>query len=249
MFLPIALSLGERALSFGLCKLGFSGGLAFAIIRFGVRALFSGSLEVVCWMDEAPAFPGGSKSTSSLPSPSDPSSESSGGETDSFGIQVLLESYSSKEGESSVNQPPADQVAVPVPEEAARSPHVVPYPYHPDEVIGGDSVSAIERRLLAASPTPTYFELSQARMEAEDLFEVKVEIVRVMLGLHPEGDWMGRGARALDNPRTSTGEQSLEKLTTLLSDLQSGGVHSDSFKELKGKVFLRGDDEDEHSAA
>ncbi|EEF31542.1 conserved hypothetical protein [Ricinus communis] len=230
MFLPIALSLGERALSFGLCKLGFSGGLAFAIIRFRVRALFSGSLEVVCWMDEASAFPRGSKSTSSLPSPSDPSSESSGGGgTDSFRIQVLLESYSSKEGELSVNQPPADQVVVPVLEEAARSPHV--------------------RRLLAASPTPTYFELSQARMEAEDLFEVKVEIVRVMLGLHPEGDWMGRGARALDNPRTSTGEQSLEKLITLLSDLQSGGVHSDSFKELKGKVFLRRDDEDEHSAA
>eukprot|EP00257_Ricinus_communis_P012483 XP_002535061.2 uncharacterized protein LOC8272741 [Ricinus communis] len=37
----------------GLCKLGFSGGLAFAIITFGVRALFSGSLGVVCWMASA----------------------------------------------------------------------------------------------------------------------------------------------------------------------------------------------------
>lgn len=148
-----------------------------------------------------------------------------------------------------MNQPSADQVAVPVPEEAARSPHVVPYPYQPDEVIGGDSVDAIERRLLAAKPSPSDFELRQARIDAEDLFEVKVEIVRAMSGLHPEGDWMGRGARALDNNRTSTGEQSLEKLSTLLSDLQSRGVNSDSFKELKAKVFLRRNDDAEHSAA
>lgn len=37
---------------------------------------------------------------------------------------------------------------------------------------------------------------------------------------------MGRGARALDNLRTATGEPSLEKHNTLLSDLQSGGVNS-----------------------
>ena len=36
--------------------------------------------------------------------------------------------------ESSVNQPPANPVASP--EEAASPPHVVPYPYQPDEVIG-----------------------------------------------------------------------------------------------------------------
>ncbi|EXB64603.1 hypothetical protein L484_017935 [Morus notabilis] len=36
----------------------------------------------------------------------------------------------------------------------------------------------------------------QARIQAEDLFEVKVEIFRVMSGLDPEGDWLGRGARA-----------------------------------------------------
>jgi hypothetical protein len=70
-----------------------------------------------------------------------------------------------------------------------------------------------------------------------------------MAGLHPEGDWMGRGARALYNLRTATGEPSFEKLTTLLSDLQSGGVNSDSFKELTKKVFLRGENHDEHSAA
>lgn len=47
-----------------------------------------------------------------------------------------------------------------------------------------------------------------ARIQAEDLFEVKVEVIRLMLGLDPTGDWMGRGARALDNnPRTATGEE------------------------------------------
>ncbi|EEF41993.1 conserved hypothetical protein [Ricinus communis] len=116
-------------------------------------------------------FPRGSKSTSSLPSPSDLSRK------------------------SLVNQPLTDQIPILVLEEAARSSHVVPYSYHPNEVIGGDSVSTIERQLLAASPTPTYFELSKARMEAKDLFEVKVKIFKVMSGFHPEGDWMGRGAQ------------------------------------------------------
>lgn len=183
-----------------------------------------------------------------LPSPSDPSSESSERETDSFGIQVLLESDSEKAEESSVNQPPADSVAVPEPEAAARSPRVVPYPYQPDEVIGGDSVYAIERRLLSAKPSPSYFDLMQARIDAEDLFEVKVEIVRIMSGLDPQGDWLGRGARALDNPR-GTGEHSYDQLSHLLSDLQSGGIHSDSFKNLKGNCFLGREDNDDHSAA
>lgn len=57
-------------------------------------------------------------------------------------------------------------------------------------------------------------------MEAEDLFEVKVDILRVMSVLDPEGDWLGRGARAPENSRTSTGEYSLDKLHTLLSDLE-----------------------------
>jgi hypothetical protein len=177
----------------------------------------------------------------------EPSSESSGRETDSFGIQVLLESFSEKGGESSVNQPPADPVDGPVPEEAAISPRVVPYPYLPDEVIGGDSVEAIERRLLAAKTPPSYFDLMQARIDAKDLFEKKVEIVRVMSGLHPQGDWLGQGARALDNP-SGTGEHTFGYLSNLLSDLESGGTHSDSFKRLTGKVFLKRYDDDDHSA-
>ncbi|MBA0632467.1 hypothetical protein Godav_001197 [Gossypium davidsonii] len=51
-----------------------------------------------------------------------------------------------------------------------------------------------------------------ARIQAEDLFEVKVEIIQQMADLDPMGDWMGRGARALENPHTATGEESLEKL-------------------------------------
>ena len=43
-----------------------------------------------------------------------------------------------------------------------------------------------------------------ARIQAEDLFEVKVEIIQQMADLDPTGDWMGRGARALENPHTAT---------------------------------------------
>ncbi|KAK6791544.1 hypothetical protein RDI58_010625 [Solanum bulbocastanum] len=40
-----------------------------------------------------------------------------------------------------------------------------------------------------------------------------------MAPLDPEGDWEQRGARALDNPRTATGEELLGRLYTLLEDL------------------------------
>ncbi|KAI5582037.1 hypothetical protein POPTR_007G062262v4 [Populus trichocarpa] len=76
-----------------------------------------------------------------------------------------------------------------------------------------------------------------ARIHAEDLFEVKVEIIKLMAVLDPTGDWMGRGARALDNPRTATGEESVGKLYSLLEDLQTNGVQSPSYKKWKGKVF------------
>ena len=179
-----------------------------------------------------------------LPGPSGPASSSSWRE-DSFGLRVLLESFDEKgTEESSVNQPPANPVASP--EEAASPPHVVPYPYQPDEVIGGDSVLSIQRRLLAKDPSPSAEVIQQARIQAEDLFEVKVEIFRVMSGLDPEGDWLGRGARALENSRTSTGEESLEKLYTLREDLERRGVNSEAFSLLKERVPLRRDG-DEHS--
>ena len=66
-----------------------------------------------------------------------------------------------------------------------------------------------------------------ARIEAEDLFEVKVEIIQQMAVLDPSGDWTGRGARALDNPRAASGEPSLIELYRLRDELHEGGVQSD----------------------
>jgi len=107
----------------------------------------------------------------------------------------------------SVNQPqPGEQAmppARPVVQEAANQ--GPPYPH--DEIIGGDSIEQIQRRLLSQSDFPSANEIELARIRAEDLFEVKVDIIRRMTSLDPEGDWMRQGARALDNPRTSTGEE------------------------------------------
>lgn len=116
------------------------------------------------------------------------------------------------------------------------------FPYHPDEMIGGDSVRSIERRLLEKLNSPTAADIYFAHIKAQDLFEIKVEIVRHMAGLDPEGDWLGRGARALDNPRTATGEPSLEQLYALLEDLNRGGVQSKTFSSLKNKVLSKGEE-------
>ncbi|CAI8612189.1 unnamed protein product [Vicia faba] len=86
-----------------------------------------------------------------------------------------------------------------------------------------------------------------ARIEAEDLFEVKVDICQVMAGLHPSGDWMGRGARALDNLRTATGEESLSQLLRMREDLETAGLQSATFWQLANRVPFRAD-ADQHSA-
>lgn len=177
---------------------------------------------------------------------------------DSVGLRILLESSSkttTTEG-TSVNQPEAGSVPPANPiassgEEAGpsnRALPVVPYPYQRDEVIGGDSVAAIEQRLLSKNPFPHKKEREFARIKAEDQFEVKVEIIKVMAGLDPNGDWMGRGARALDNSRTATGDEPLERLYGFLEDLQRGGVQSHTYRTLKERVFYRMDP-DEHSSA
>ncbi|MCD9644701.1 hypothetical protein HAX54_033115, partial [Datura stramonium] len=84
------------------------------------------------------------------------------------------------------------------------------------------------------SYTPPIGIMYLAEIEEKDLFEVKVEIIRITVVLDPTRDWLGRGARALENLRTATGENSLDKLHTLLSDLKSRGVNSESFSQLKG---------------
>ena len=112
-----------------------------------------------------------------------------------------------------------------------------PYPYQPDQVIGGDSVRAIQRRLLSRHEGNFTYEVCYfTRIEAEDLFEVKAKILGEMSRLDPEGPWLERGARALDNPRTSTGEESLERLFAILDALREGGRQSEASAKLIAKL-------------
>ncbi|XP_020209585.1 uncharacterized protein LOC109794549 [Cajanus cajan] len=97
---------------------------------------------------------------------------------------ILLGSSESESAgtSSSVNQ----QGARPAPAQNEVAPPVVPYPYPENEIIGGDSVEAIERRLLGRFPSPSAHDIQMARIQAEDLFEVKVDIIRRMTSLDPE---------------------------------------------------------------
>ncbi len=168
----------------------------------------------------------------------------------SFDEGVLLEPFSASRdrgtGEPSVNNNPLEGG------NDAVAPDVVRYQYQDNEIIGGDCVEAIKRRLLFSREFPTPEQDQWAKNDAEDLFEVKVEIVRKMAVLDPTGDWMGQGARALDNPHTATGEPSLKKLYELRDDLERDGVNSLPFATLKEKVRLRppgGGDSDANSSA
>ncbi|KAJ0770684.1 hypothetical protein HanPI659440_Chr07g0260491 [Helianthus annuus] len=64
------------------------------------------------------------------------------------------------------------------------------FPYQPDELNRGDSVLSIQRRLLSSKPFPSAEEIDFARTQAEDLFEVKVQIIQRMQVLDPTGDLM-----------------------------------------------------------
>jgi hypothetical protein len=123
------------------------------------------------------------------------------------------------------------------------------FPYEPSERIGGDSVLSIQRRLLASKPFPSAEEIDFARMQAEDLFEVKVQIIERMKVLDPTGDWQGRGARALDSPNSATGESSLKRLYSFLEDLDRNGKTSRAFFSLSEKVALRKENIDAGSSA
>lgn len=112
------------------------------------------------------------------------------------------------------------------------------YPYEDTYEIGGDSVCAIQRRLLAATkdPYPSAADIDRTRLEAQDLFEVKVKIFQKMDQWDPTGDWMGCGARALDNPRTASGEEPLGRLYNILTEIENIGPLSDVFSDLQRKV-------------
>ena len=55
----------------------------------------------------------------------------------------------------------------------------------------------------------------------------------------PTGDWMERGARALDNPRTTSGEESLSRLNQIWTALEETGFLSDEFTSLQDRVFKK----------
>jgi cytochrome c oxidase subunit 2 len=129
---------------------------------------------------------------------------------------------------SSVNQPQAP---------AAEAP--APYPFPRNYFFGGDSVESIQRRLLGRVPHPSDHDISMAQIDAQDLFQVKVAICQIMAVLNPSGDWAGRGALALENPRTVTGEDSLENLLRILDGLRTKRSRSPDFLRLLEKVPLR----------
>ncbi|MFS7900132.1 hypothetical protein Hanom_Chr00s096674g01801661 [Helianthus anomalus] len=123
------------------------------------------------------------------------------------------------------------------------------FPYEPDELIGGDSVLSIQRRLLSSKPFPSAEEIDFARTQAEDLFEVKVQIIQRMQVLDPTGDWMRQGARAFDSPNSATGESPLKRLYSFLDELDRDGKSSRAFFSLSEKVALRKDNLDAGSSA
>jgi len=178
----------------------------------------------------------------------DPSPGPSGSENwdSSFEIDVLLEEWpttaggESAETGTSVNRPesgrvpPATHVA-PRGDEAGPSnqpPQGVPYPYHPEQVIGGDSVLSIERRLLSGQTTPSPLDIYLARIDAEDLFEAKVKILQRMAELDPTGDWERRGARALSEDRH--GGRVLRKATFPFFRSGSGRKRVRGVRKIKG---------------
>lgn len=240
----IAGAVGARGLEKVLIRVGFPSSLAF-FLASALRAFFTTGVIEGNMM--APP------NDQMVPSGSGGPSHSPSWKESSFEIDVLLEEWpttaggESAETGTSVNRPesgrvpPATHVA-PRGDEAGPSnqpPQGVPYPYHPEQVIGGDSVLSIERRLLSGQTTPSPLDIYLARIDAEDLFEAKVKILQRMAELDPTGDWERRGARALDNPRTATGEESLERLLSLFSDLDQRGRGSEAFIKLRGKVFRR----------
>lgn len=233
----MGISLGGRALSFALWKVGLPGGFAL-IIGFWVRFLITeGASEIGVG-----------------PRMMDSSDSDSGAASSSSWTRALFGSISSETetGGTSVNQgvarpvPPANPVAS---GEAEAGPsHVVPFPYDDEEVIGGDSVLSIQRRLLSKNDSPSAHEITMARIEAQDLMEVKVEIVRLMAPRDPEGDWDRQGARALDNMRRATGEESLEKLVQLRERIKEGDEAA--IRSFKSKMIgRRRRDEDAASSA
>ncbi|KAK4280268.1 hypothetical protein QN277_011910 [Acacia crassicarpa] len=123
------------------------------------------------------------------------------------------------------------------------------FPYDQEEMIGGDSVLSIQTGLLSKYDFPSAEQIESARMEARQRFRMKVDIIRVMTHFHPEGDWGGRGARALDSARTKTGELPFGALCEMRDSLCTQGSQSPFFEDLRCKVFFRKENSDAESQA
>lgn len=120
-------------------------------------------------------------------------------------------------------------------ESSVLAPRREGYGYRPESTFTGHGLlNQSDNKIGKRSRPPPYRSCCSRR--SERVFRHSTERNEVT---RPTGDWLGRGAWALENPRTATGEHSLEKLHTLLSDLESRGVNSESFSQLKGKVPLR----------
>ncbi|KAL8097027.1 hypothetical protein AgCh_030205 [Apium graveolens] len=135
--------------------------------------------------------------------------------------------------------PPAEQEAPQLPpSEPPAQPAAGPsnanstFPYDENHTIGGDSVASIRNRILANAGDISY---EEAHYRAEDLFEIKTKLIQRMAQWDIDGDWMNRGARALDYPKTKSGEYSLDQLYAFHSDLEKYGPMSDTFSLLKEK--------------
>lgn len=110
------------------------------------------------------------------------------------------------------------------------------FPYDENEIIGGDSVAFIRLRIMSKEEGILF---EEAHYRAEDLFDIKAQVIQEMSHLDLDGDWMNRGARALDYPKSRIGEYSLEKLHEFLADLKNEGHMSKTFSLLKERVLRR----------
>lgn len=112
------------------------------------------------------------------------------------------------------------------------------FSYDENHTIGGDSVASIRHRILSKKGDISF---EEAHYLAEDLFEIKAKIIQEMARWDVDGDWMNRGARALDNPSNSskTGEYPLHTLYGFHDDLKDLGPMSNAFASLKDRVLRK----------
>lgn len=232
VFSKVGLSVVRRALSVLFLKIGVSGGLAFAIVFAVWNALLTSNSPALLlhFMNDEDGTAASSSSWTRVLLGSSSSASSAEESTGAWPAPPA------NPGEGGAAEPPNENF------------QVSPYPYRPDEEIGGDCVLSIKRRLLASNPFPSFEEDYLAHIEAEDLFESKVDIYRLMSVLDPAGNWIGQGSQALENSRSASGEHSLETLSRMYEELQRDRAAGPTFRSLQSKMFSRRQLNDENSS-